>query len=109
MPNSFSRYCFRQQFLEETLSHLTIKAKFNGCEALFGEPACAKLLNWTDGENAANIQVSILPILYFYTTNFITQSLLSVWLDMVANFHWSNWCIDQSPSMMGYLNNITQQ
>ena len=59
MPNAFSRYCFREQQLEEALSHFTIKKGFNGCSALFGEPKCAKLLNWTDGNNAENVQVII--------------------------------------------------
>ena len=57
MTNSFSRYCFRQRRLPEVLAQYTIKAKFNGCDALFGEPNCDKLLDWTDGENAANVQV----------------------------------------------------
>ena len=57
MPNGFSRYCFRQQHLEEQLVHFTIKANFNGCDALFGEPKCARMLDWTDGENAENVQV----------------------------------------------------
>ena len=59
MPATFSRYCFRRQHLEETLQHLVIKSNFNGCDALFGEKECKRLLEWTDGENTETIQVII--------------------------------------------------
>ena len=58
MPNAFSRYCFRPNRLEEGLAHYTVKSNYNGCDVLFGESKCAKLLDWTDGENAENVQVS---------------------------------------------------
>ena len=111
MPNAFSRYCFRQKPLEEALSHFTIKRNFNGCDALFGEPDCVKLLDWTDGENAENIQVFLLTrcflflnIISFYK---LTNSVISVWFVLANDIHCSSWYIGQPLLMMALQKNTT--